>query len=396
MQRYRVIIMLVLFGVLPVVAAFYFALTFPRSGGAGAGGDACRRRGAATATAADPRGARDRAGAADRYADRAGRSHRAHARSDGGPRRPCRRGQGDTTLASLRGYAVREPLAPGVPLTWPVVVAPGQSGFLAAVLEAGTRAVTIRVGSSTSQAALIDPGDRVDVILTAELQVDEGEPGHARAHDRRRRAAGRGRPPDRRPAGSRSRPGRTRTVNCPSGPRIVTATLEVTPAQGDRLVLGEQRGSLSLAVRSLAGAGARTPDAVGEQPPGRGGGGADLGPGGGPGGPAAVGVRGGACEQAGRAPDGGDRRVRGSAVGRDRGEHEAAQGAGHPRQPAAGLRRPPRAARRSSSTSRRTRPSTSRRTPERRPRPTGRRSRNRRRTDERSGVERRPQGGRRT
>ena len=33
---------------------------------------------------------------------------------------------------------------------------------------------------------------------------------------------------------------------------IMTATLEASPAQGDRLVLGEHEGSLSLAVRSLA------------------------------------------------------------------------------------------------------------------------------------------------
>ena len=33
---------------------------------------------------------------------------------------------------------------------------------------------------------------------------------------------------------------------------VTTATLEVTPAQGERLVLGEREGALSLAVRSLA------------------------------------------------------------------------------------------------------------------------------------------------
>ena len=44
-------------------------------------------------------------------------------------------------------------------------------------------------------------------------------------------------------------------VWAPAGPErteVMTATLEVTPAQGERLVLGEREGTLSLAVRSLA------------------------------------------------------------------------------------------------------------------------------------------------
>ena len=48
----------------------------------------------------------------------------------------------------------------------------------------------------------------------------------------------------------------------PERTEVTTATLEVTPAQGERLVLGEREGALSLAVRSLATAAARTASAA--------------------------------------------------------------------------------------------------------------------------------------
>ena len=269
MQRYRVIILLVLFGVLPVVAAFFFALSFlgqeeaaepepvvaPSVVEAPPPPPPPTREVLATARALPVGTLIGPGDLIELMVDRS-EVHADHVVVDR-----------DTTPDTLRGYAVREPLAPGVPLTWPVVVAPGQSGFLAAVLEAGTRAVTIRVGSSTSQAALIDPGDRVDVILTAELEDDEGERdmlARTIVEDVRLVAV------DRRivaqPVGEQAGP--DEDGESAERAELVTATLEVTPAQGDRLVLGEQRGSLSLAVRSLAGAGARTPDAVGERTPG--------------------------------------------------------------------------------------------------------------------------------
>ena len=145
----------------------------------------------------------------------------------------------------LRGHAVREALAAGAALTWSSVVGPSQRGFLAAVLKPGTRAVTIRLGAGTSHAGLIDPGDRVDVILTAKMRLADGtdsvltrrilEDVRVVAVDRQ---IGHG-------AGS------TQTSDQIKRTQISTATLEVSPAQADRLALGEHRGTLSLAVRSL-------------------------------------------------------------------------------------------------------------------------------------------------
>ena len=101
--------------------------------------------------------------------------------------------------------------------------------------------MTIRVGPATSHAGLIDPGDRVDVILSAELAVDGGDRSvFARTivEDVRVVAIDR-------QVGSGEDGEIVRT-------EMMTATLEASPAQGDRLVLGEHEGSLSLAVRSLA------------------------------------------------------------------------------------------------------------------------------------------------
>ena len=155
-------------------------------------------------------------------------------------------------IDALRGHAVREALAEGAPLSRSAVVGPRQRGFLAAVLRPGTRAVTIRLGEGTRHAGLIDPGDRVDVILTAKLRVD----------DRVRSAFARTILEDVRVVAVDRQVG-TSAGTAEDGKqvkrtKILTATLEVSPTQADRLALGEHEGELSLAVRSLAGTAQRT------------------------------------------------------------------------------------------------------------------------------------------
>ena len=152
---------------------------------------------------------------------------------------------------ALRGYAVRDALASGEVVVRSALIGPRQRGFLAAVLRPGARAVTIRVGPATSHAGLIDPGDRVDVILSAELEADNQQRSVlARTIVENVRVVA----VDRR-IGNGGSSGGDRAVE---RTEIVTATLEVSPSQGDRLVLGEHEGRLSLAVRSLAAAHLRT------------------------------------------------------------------------------------------------------------------------------------------
>ena len=153
--------------------------------------------------------------------------------------------EGAATFVQLRGHAVRVALPVGAPVTRSHLVGPGQRGFLAAVLRPGKRAVTIELGKGARHAGLIDPGDRVDVILTAKLRLSDRrntvftrtilEDVRVVAVDRRIETS----------------------VASQDGQKvkrkeIVTATLEVSPAQADRLAHGQHEGSLSVAVRSLA------------------------------------------------------------------------------------------------------------------------------------------------
>ena len=150
------------------------------------------------------------------------------------------------TIDSLRGHAVREAIAEGAPLVHSAVVAPGQRGFLAAVLAPGTRAATIQLGAGTSHAGLIDPGDRVDVILTARMRLgDKTESVFTRTILEDVRVVAVDRQVD---AGAGSDGKEVKRA------KIVTATLEVSPDQAGLLALGEHEGTLALVVRPIAAA----------------------------------------------------------------------------------------------------------------------------------------------
>ncbi len=151
-----------------------------------------------------------------------------------------------STVESLRGHAVREAIAEGAPLIRSAVVAPRQRGFLAAVLAPGTRAATIQLGAGTSHAGLIDPGDRVDVILTARMRLDnKTESVFTRTILENVRVVAVDRQVD---AGTGSDGKEVKRA------KIVTATLEVSPDQAGLLALGEHEGTLALVVRPIAAA----------------------------------------------------------------------------------------------------------------------------------------------
>lgn len=147
-------------------------------------------------------------------------------------------------LARLNGHVVREAIADGTPLTWQALVGPHQRGFLAAVLGPGMRAITIRLGAGTRQSGLIDPGDRVDVVLTAKSRGG----GLHNVFSRRILEDVRVLAVDQQIGSDGGEVKRS---------EIVTATLEVLPEQTGLLALGEFEGELTLAVRPLAATGAQ-------------------------------------------------------------------------------------------------------------------------------------------
>lgn len=156
--------------------------------------------------------------------------------------------KGKTKPDSVVGAVVRRMVHKGMPLTWSSIVRPGQYGFLAAALRPDHRAVTILVNRATSQAGLIYPGDRVDVILTVEVNDEQTRKTNTFTgtilEDIRVVAVNRQ---------VESSVGATQgnASRRPSRSGSSTVTLEVLPSEAERLVLATSKGDISLAMRSL-------------------------------------------------------------------------------------------------------------------------------------------------
>jgi pilus assembly protein CpaB len=139
------------------------------------------------------------------------------------------------------GAIARESVASGEPIRDPAVVFAKGSGFLAATLPKGMRAVSMEVSAESGAGGFILPDDHVDVMLTR--------------HDKTQTAGGAS---DRIVSESILRNVRVlaidQAVEEKAGQKVVigkTATLELTPDQAETLQLAKQQGSLSLALRSL-------------------------------------------------------------------------------------------------------------------------------------------------
>jgi pilus assembly protein CpaB len=155
----------------------------------------------------------------------------------------------------LYGSALRTDVAEGQPIGTPMVVRPGDRAFLASVLTPGMRAVSINLATGSSVGGLVQPGDRVDILL---LQAFAQEPALSP-----RRAASetiltnvriiaidqRLLPTPLRP--SEDAPGAVRGGPPPSDPRAQrNITVEASPEDSERLLLANELGRLDLALRS--------------------------------------------------------------------------------------------------------------------------------------------------
>jgi pilus assembly protein CpaB len=157
--------------------------------------------------------------------------------------------------SSLTGAMVRRTLADGQVLLPQDLVRPGDHGFLAAVLGPNMRAVTVAVDAVSGTAGLIWPGDRVDLILTQTMDNPALAAGKRVAaetvlSDARVIAIDQQIVQGQAPDGTVAQANRT-------------ATLEVTAAQAERVLVAGRLGKLSLSVLSADRAGA---DQVSQQP----------------------------------------------------------------------------------------------------------------------------------
>jgi pilus assembly protein CpaB len=147
------------------------------------------------------------------------------------------------SIDSLVGTVVRNAVTAGQPLTQGSIVKPGDRGFLAAALGPGMRAVTVPVSALTGVAGFVFPGDRVDLVLTQNVEASAGPPlkvSETIVRNLRVLAT------DQRSTPSVDDKGNTVV----SEYKLVT--IEATPRIAEKITVAQSIGTISLSLRSLA------------------------------------------------------------------------------------------------------------------------------------------------
>jgi pilus assembly protein CpaB len=152
------------------------------------------------------------------------------------------RGQeGAADPSELIGTVVRTEITAGQPLTRGSLVRPGERGFLAAALGPGMRAVTVPVSASSGVAGFVFPGDRVDIVLTQEVEGDGPSLRASETIFRNVRVL----------AVDQRIDARDEEGNSVAQPGS-NVTIETTPRMAERIAVAQTIGQLSLSLRSLA------------------------------------------------------------------------------------------------------------------------------------------------
>ncbi len=147
------------------------------------------------------------------------------------------------------GALVRERIQPGEPILQSKLVHAGSAGVMAVTLDPGMRAMALPLSAESAAGGFILPGDHVDVVLSR--QLDAVAP-----------AAG-GSPTPSKVFSARTVLNNVRVLAIDqnnSSPQKgaaevgATATVEVTPAEAEDLVVAKAAGSLTFVLRSYADA----------------------------------------------------------------------------------------------------------------------------------------------
>ena len=150
--------------------------------------------------------------------------------------------------ADYIGSVVREPILAGEPIIARKIVRAGDSGYMAAYLEPGMRAMSIGIAVDTAAGGFILPGDRVDVLLTRETTLSNIG---AQEGDRSKFTSSTVMQNVKVLAIDQS----TRAGDDAQTVVGATATLEVAPMDAETLALAKAEGELSLSLRSYADTG---------------------------------------------------------------------------------------------------------------------------------------------
>ena len=158
-----------------------------------------------------------------------------------------RKSERPDAATQIAGSIARSPFIAGEPIREQKLVRANGSGFMAAILPTGMRAISTEISPETGAGGFILPNDRVDVILSKREKGSErsGVSGDAVVseiilNNIRVLAI-------------------DQTIEEKNGQKVVvgkTATLELKPEQSEQLARARQSGTLSLALRALADANA--------------------------------------------------------------------------------------------------------------------------------------------
>jgi pilus assembly protein CpaB len=153
-----------------------------------------------------------------------------------------RRSDRADATTQLAGSIARSPFIAGEPIREQKLVKADGSGFMAAILPSGMRAVSTEISPETGAGGFILPNDHVDVLLTRRLKnADHSEQPDVSTSEvilANIRVLAIDQAP-------KEKDGQTTVVG-------KTVTLELRPDQTSTLTAARQAGTLSLALRSIA------------------------------------------------------------------------------------------------------------------------------------------------
>ncbi|HJZ19699.1 MAG TPA: Flp pilus assembly protein CpaB, partial [Bradyrhizobium sp.] len=154
-----------------------------------------------------------------------------------------RRNDRPDATTQIIGWIARAPFISGEPIREQKLVKADGSGFMAAILPAGMRAVSTEISAETGAGGFILPNDRVDLILSRHEKNPDARAGSTDL------------------VSSETVLSNIRVLAIDQAPKekdgqntVVgkTVTLELKPEQSETLARARQTGTLSLALRSIA------------------------------------------------------------------------------------------------------------------------------------------------
>jgi pilus assembly protein CpaB len=153
-----------------------------------------------------------------------------------------RRNERPDATKEITGSIARSPFVAGEPIREPKLIKANGSGFMAAILPQGMRAISTEISAETGAGGFILPNDRVDVILTRREKNPDPKASGDLVISEVKLANIRVLAIDQAP---KEKDGQNSVIG-------KTVTLELKPEQVPLLAAARQAGTLSLALRSIA------------------------------------------------------------------------------------------------------------------------------------------------